>query len=71
MFYISSSKKDLEDYNNIIAQGEGYDMKHTKKYSNITKHPSLELYAILKHPDYNIEKETIQHLDNGWFDIDI
>jgi hypothetical protein len=66
MYYISNIEQDLIDYNDMVNQGENYNGT-TTTWANVIKHYDLDLYAILKHPKYNTDLETINNLD-GWYE---
>ena len=70
MYYISSNKQDLEDYNELVSQSEGYDGKFTTRWADIIEHKNGGLFAIFKHENYPAELEEIDNLDN-WFNPEI
>lgn len=61
-------KAEVEAYNTLVTQGEGYDGVKTIKWANVIKHPDREEYAILANSKY--ESETLSKLDqltSDWF----
>ena len=70
MYYISSNKQDLEDYNDLVSQSEGYDGKFTTRWADIMSHKDGNLFAIFKHEDYPTNLDTIDNLDD-WFNPEI
>lgn len=68
MYYVSQSKKDLEDYNNLVTQGEKYDGVKTVKWANVIEHPDEQQFAILKHSKYEVTGLTeVGQLTPDWF----
>ena len=67
MYYISTNKAELEAYDTLVTQGEGYDGVRTIKWANVIKHPDREEYAILANSKYEAELETLPALSEDWF----
>ena len=68
MYYTSTNKSELEAYNDLVTNNEGYDGHYTTKWANIIEHPTREEYAILANSKY--EEETLNlepTLSNDWF----
>lgn len=65
MYYISTDKVKLENYNDLVSQKENYDNINTIKWAVIIKHKDLELYAILANDKYLLDAETVEHI-NDW-----
>ena len=70
MYYISSNKQDLEDYNELVSQSEGYDGKFTTRWADIIEHKDGNLFAIFKHENYAADLDVKINLDD-WFNIEI
>lgn len=66
MYYVSQNKQDLIDYNDLVVEKEGYDKVYTKSWANIIEHQNGITYAILAHPKYPTELDTIESLE-GFF----
>lgn len=68
MYYISTNKQDLEDYNALVSQSENYDSISTVSWASIVEHKNGGQYAILANSKY--PSETLQTVDNldGWFE---
>ena len=70
MYYTSQNKQELEAYNDMVTQGEGYNGT-TKQWASIVEHKDGNQFAILKNNNYPSEMQEIELLD-GWFEnIDI
>lgn len=67
MYYTSTNRAELEAYDTLVTQGEGYDGIRTIKWANVIKHPDREEYAILANSKYEAELETLQTLSEDWF----
>ena len=63
MYYISSFKRDLQDYNKIVSDGEKYQGV-TIVYSEIKKHYSNKLYAIKANNKYISNLKTLESLES-------
>jgi len=66
-YYTSTTKADLETYNTLVVEGEGYDGVYTTDWASIIEHPNGVDYAILKHPNYNTELTIVESLGSYWF----
>lgn len=62
MYYKSTNKQKLEDYNTSVSQSEGYDGVFTNKWSDIVEHYQGGNYAIKKHPKYNLDANTTESI---------
>jgi hypothetical protein len=69
MYYISENKIDLENYNQLVNNGENYNGT-TNNWGEVIKHFELELYAIIINDKYTSRLEVIENLD-GWFNENI
>jgi len=69
MYYISKNKKDLENYNQLVNDGENYNGT-TNNWGEVIKHFELELYAIIINEKYTSRLEVIENLE-GWFNENI
>jgi len=67
MYYTSQDKNELEAYNTLVVEGEGYDGVNTKRWTDIVEHPNGTDYAILKHPSYEAELTLEETLGTEWF----
>lgn len=70
MYYTSTNKAELEAYDTLVTQGEGYDGISTLSWANIIEHKDGNQFAILANPKYPAELNTVESLD-GWFDLDL
>ena len=69
MYYTSTNKAELEAYNDLVTNNEGYDGHYTTKWANIIKHPDREEYAILANNKYEEETLNLEStLSSDWFD---
>jgi hypothetical protein len=67
MYYTSQNKSELEAYNTLVVEGEGYDGIYTTDWASIIEHPNGADYAILKHPKYDAELTIEESLSDDWF----
>jgi hypothetical protein len=67
MYYTSQDKSELEAYNTLIVEGEGYDGVNTKRWATIVEHPNGEDFAILKHDSYTAELTEEETLGAEWY----
>jgi hypothetical protein len=67
MYYTSKYKNELEAYNTLVVEGEGYDGVNTKKWATIVEHPNGLDFAILKHPNYDAELTIKESLGTEWY----
>ena len=65
MYYISEKKTDLENYNQLVNNGENYNGM-TNNWGEVIKHFELELYGIIINDKYISRLEIIENLE-GWF----
>jgi hypothetical protein len=65
MYYTSENKIELEDYNQLVNNGENYNGT-TNNWGEVIKHFELELYAIIINDKYISRLEVIENLE-GWF----
>ena len=70
MYYISNDRSELENYNKLVTDSEGYDGKFTTQWADIIEHKNGGLFAIFKHENYLAELEEIHNLDD-WFNLEI
>lgn len=66
MYYVSENKQELESYNQLVSESENYDGISTLSWANIIEHQNGITYAILAHPKYPTELDTIESLE-GFF----
>ena len=52
MYYTSTERDILEDYNSKVAAGENYDGNKTVRWADVIEHHEGGQFAILKHPSY-------------------
>ena len=69
MYYISENKIALENYNQLVNDGENYNGT-TNNWSEVIKHFELELYSIIINEKYTSRLEVIENLE-GWFNENI
>jgi hypothetical protein len=67
MYYTSQDKSELEAYNTLIVEGEGYDGVNTKRWADIVEHPNGLDFAILKHDSYTAELTEEETLGGEWY----
>ena len=67
MYYNSQDKNELEAYNTLVVEGEGYDGVYTTDWAKVIEHPNGTDYAILKHPSYEAELTLEETLGTEWF----
>ena len=66
-YYTSTNKVDLEVYNILVAEGEGYDGSYTTDWATVIEHPNGVDFAILKHRHYEAELTIEESLGTEWF----
>ena len=66
-YYTSTTSSELEAYNTLVVEGEGYDGIYTTDWASIIEHPNGADYAILKHPNYDAELTMEESLSEDWF----
>ena len=66
-YYTSTNKSELQAYNTLVVEGEGYDGVYTTNWSTIIEHPNGSDYAILKHDSYETELTQEETLGAEWF----
>ena len=68
MYYTSTNKAELEAYDTLVTQSEGYDGVKTIKWANVIKHPDREEYAILANSKYESDTlSKLEQLTQDWF----
>lgn len=70
MYYTSTNKAELEAYNTLVTQGEGYDGVYTVSWASIIEHKDGGQYAILANSKYESTLQTVDTLD-GWFEEEL
>lgn len=70
-YYISTNKADLEAYNTLVVEGEGYDGVYTTDWATPIAHPNGVDFAIVKHPNYEAELTIEESLGTDWFPEEI
>ena len=65
MYYIGTKIK-CNQYNEQVTQGEGYVGDVTVKWDSLRKHPNQDLYAIIKHKNYESDMNLIETLSEDW-----
>ena len=70
-YYTSTRKSELEAYNTLVVNGEGYDGNYTTDWANIIEHPNGSEYAVLKHDSYTDELTEVEALGNEWFNNEL
>ena len=66
MYYTSQNKQELEAYNTLVTQSEGYNGT-TQQWSDVIAHKNGGLFAIRKHEKYPSEMQEVQDV-SGWFE---
>lgn len=66
MYYTSTTKAELEDYNQLVTDGENYSSS-TTDWAEVIEHPSGTDFAIIKHPNYETELTLVESLSEDWF----
>jgi len=66
-YYTSTNKSELEAYNTLVVNGEGYDGVYTTDWASIIEHPNGVDFAMLKHDDYTADLTLIETLGADWF----
>ena len=57
MYYTSTDQQTLEDYNDKVVEGEGYDGVHSIRWADVIEHQDGTQFAIKKHSSYLIIDE--------------
>lgn len=70
MYYTSKTKAELEEYNQLVTDGENYSSS-TTNWAEVIKHPSGLDFAIIKHPNYDLELTFVESLSEDWFTNEI
>jgi len=65
-YYTSTTKADLEAYNTLVTNGEGYNGT-TTNWATIVEHPNGLDFAILKHPNYDATLTIEESLGAEWY----
>jgi len=65
-YYTSTNKSELQAYNTLVVEGEGYDGIYTTDWASIIEHPNGTDYAILKHDSYETELTQEETLGAEW-----
>lgn len=68
--YTSTNIGELEAYNEEVNQGEGYDGVYTTNWAEVISHPNGVDFAIVAHPDYPSDLESLEVLTADWFNIE-
>jgi len=66
-YYTSTTRSELEAYNTLVVNGEGYDGVYTTDWATIVEHPNGLDFAILKHPNYNATLTIEESLGAEWY----
>lgn len=66
MYYISTTKAELEAYNEVVCNGQNYG-RHTTRWADVIEHPNSKDFAILKHTNYDMELTFVESLSEDWF----
>ena len=67
MYYTTQDRNELEAYNTLVVEGEGYDGVFTKRWATIVAHPNGLDFAILKHPNYDATLTIEESLGAEWY----
>jgi hypothetical protein len=70
MYYTSTTKAELEEYNQLVTDGENYSSS-TTNWAEVIEHPNGKNYAIFKHSDYDTELTFVESLSADWFTNEI
>ena len=54
MYYTSTDKETLDDYNAKVVTGENYDGTTTVLWANVVEHHEGGPFAVLKHNGYQL-----------------
>ncbi len=54
MYYTSTDKETLDDYNAKVVTGENYDGTTTVLWANVVEHHEGGQFAVLKHNGYQL-----------------
>lgn len=52
MYYTSTDRQTLEDYNDRIVAAEGYDGVRCVRWASVIEHQDGDSFAIIKHTGY-------------------
>jgi len=52
MYYTSTDRETLDDYNSKVVAGENYDGTTTVRWADVIEHHEGGMFAILKHSGY-------------------
>lgn len=66
-YYTSTTRSELEAYNTLVVEGEGYDGVYTTDWASIIEHPNGTDYAILKHDNYEADLTIEESLGSDWY----
>ena len=69
MYYTSNDIQEIEAYNTLVTQGEGYNGT-TTKWADVITHKDGNQFAIIKHPDFITQMNEVETLD-GWFETQL
>ena len=64
--YYTGTLEQLEAYLAEVNAGENYQGT-TTKWAEVTKHHTKDQYAVLAHPNYTSELDTLDSLPSDWF----
>ena len=70
MYYTSTTKAELKEYNQLVTDGENYSSS-TTNWAGVVEHPNGKNYAILMHPSYETELTFVKSLSEDWFTNEI
>lgn len=65
--YYKGTHTECTAYNKIVSGGESYDGAFTTHWADVIAHPNGVDFAILKHPEYDAELQSLESLGVDWF----
>jgi hypothetical protein len=66
MYYIGT-EAECQAYNDEVAAGSNYDMVNCVRWADLIEHKDGGLFAIVAHPDYPSDLESLETLTADWF----
>ena len=58
--------EQCEAYNSTVTDAQNYQGR-TSRWANIRKHPTKDLWCIVKHDDHNSDMTQVEALSEDWF----
>ena len=66
MYYVSTDKNSIVEYNTQVTTGEGYNGT-TIKWADILEHQNGFDFAIIKHDNYDCGLTLVNELPTDWY----